>query len=92
MLGRRRPAGAVGLVDGGHQGLNDLISKGDIIFNRLCIAVVMAGALVGSGLVAAGVNAGPQLWGVNILAWFGVAFSAFLGMVLVGSIVRSGRI
>jgi len=74
-----------------HQGLNDLIAKGDIIANRLCLAIVMAGALIASGLVAAGVKAGPELWGINLLAWIGVGFAAFLGMLMVGSIVRSGR-
>jgi ubiquinone biosynthesis protein len=75
-----------------HRGLDLLTAKADVVFNRLVIAIVMAGVLIGSALVGASAHGGPHLLGVHVLTWFGVLTAGGLGLVLVISILRSGRL
>jgi ubiquinone biosynthesis protein len=74
-----------------HKGLDELISKFDVVFNRLAIAIMVAGAVVGAGLFGRS-NTGPELVGVNVLALLSLLIGAALSGVLVFAIVRSGRI
>jgi hypothetical protein len=60
--------------------------------NRLVIAIVMTGIFIGSALVGAGAKGGEYIWGVQILTWFGYMVAMGLGLVLVWSVVKSGRI
>jgi hypothetical protein len=62
------------------------------VFNRLVIGIVMAGTIVGSALITIGAHGGPHLLGVHVLTWFGFLVSFGLGLVLVWSIMRSGRL
>src|SRR3954454_1905472 len=75
-----------------HKGLDELTAKADVVFNRLVISVVMAGTIIGSALIGASANGGPHVLGVHVLTWVGFLMATLLGLILVWSIVRSGRI
>jgi ubiquinone biosynthesis protein len=75
-----------------HKGLDQLTANADAVFNRLVIGIVMAGTIIGSALVGIGANGGPHIWGVHVLTWFGFLVASGLGLLLVWSIVRSGRL
>jgi ubiquinone biosynthesis protein len=75
-----------------HKGLDEFMQKVDIVFNRLIVAMIVAGGLVGSSLIGAFVTAGPELFGINFLAVVGFLLSGALGIWLFLGILRSGRI
>jgi ubiquinone biosynthesis protein len=75
-----------------HKGLDEFMQKVDIVFNRLIVAMIVAGGLVGSSLLGAFVTAGPELFGINFLAVIGFVVSGALGVWLFLGILRSGRI
>ena len=75
-----------------HRGLDIMTAKADVVFNRLVIAIVMAGTIVGAGLIGIGADGGPHLWGIHIMTWIGIFAAGFLGLILVFSILRSGRL
>jgi ubiquinone biosynthesis protein len=75
-----------------HKGLDELTAKADVVFNRLVISVVMAGTIIGSALIGVSANGGPHVLGVHVLTWVGFLMATMLGLILVWSIVRSGRI
>jgi ubiquinone biosynthesis protein len=75
-----------------HKGLDLLTSKADVVFNRLVLAIIMSGTLVGAALIGAGANGGPHIFGIHLLTWLGVFVASGLGLILVLSIVRSGRL
>jgi hypothetical protein len=56
------------------------------------IAIVMAGTIIGSALIGANAAGGPHVLGVHVLTWFGFLVASALGLLLVWSIVRSGRL
>ncbi len=74
-----------------HKGLDDLLAKLDTLANRLVIALVVVGGLIGSSLI--GIFAkGPQVLGVNVISIAGFAVSAVLGAWLLWGVIRSGRL
>jgi ubiquinone biosynthesis protein len=75
-----------------HKGLDDLLSKLDTLFNRLVIALVVVGGLIGSSIIGVFATAGPQVLGINLISMLGFALSAVLGIWLVWGVVRSGRL
>ncbi len=75
-----------------HKGLDDFTGRWDVMANRLVVAIVMAGTLVGSSLIGLSATSGPHIWGVHVLALFGFVVAIGLGMLLVFSIARSGRL
>jgi ubiquinone biosynthesis protein len=75
-----------------HKGLDDLLAKLDTLFNRIVIALVVVGGLIGSSLIGIFAKGGPHLLGVNIISIGGFAVSAVLGMWLLWGVVRSGRL
>jgi ubiquinone biosynthesis protein len=75
-----------------HQGLDDLIHRMDIVFNRLGIAMVAVGGAVTSGILAATIEGGIQIAGVPLVAAIGLFLSAFLSIWLVWGVIRSGRL
>ena len=75
-----------------HKGLDDLMSKIDVVFNRLVVAMVVAGGLIGSSLIGIFAKGGPQLFGINIVSVIGFALSGVLGLWLLWGVVRSGRL
>ena len=75
-----------------HKGLDDLLAKLDTLFNRLVIALIVVGGLIGSSLIGIFAKGGPHLLGVNVLSIGGFAVSSLLGLWLLWGVVRSGRL
>ncbi|MGZ4393135.1 MAG: ABC1 kinase family protein [Gaiellaceae bacterium] len=75
-----------------HKGLDDLLNRMDVVFNRLVIAMVVAGGLIGSSLIGIFAKTGPHILGINIISVIGFAFSGLLGLWLLWGVVRSGRL
>ena len=75
-----------------HQGLDELIHRMDIVFNRLGIAMVAVGGAVTSGILAATIEGGFEILGVPLVAAIGLFLSAFLSIWLVWGVIRSGRL
>jgi ubiquinone biosynthesis protein len=75
-----------------HKGLDDLLAKLDTLFNRLVIALVVTGGLIGSSLIGIFAKTGPHLLGLHFVAAFGFFLSAVLGLWLLWGVVRSGRL
>jgi ubiquinone biosynthesis protein len=75
-----------------HKGLDDLLAKLDTLFNRLVIALVVTGGLIGSSLIGIFAKSGPHILGLHIVAAFGFSVSAVLGAWLLWGVIRSGRL
>src|SRR5436309_1116732 len=75
-----------------HKGLDEFMHKLDVLANRLVIALVVTGGLIGSSLIGILSNASPQLLGINVISFVGFIFSGVLGIWLLWSVIRSGRL
>lgn len=75
-----------------HQGLDDLFHRMDLVFNRLTVAIVSVGGIIGSSLIGLFAEAGPQIFGLHFLSVIGFSLSALLGIWLVWGVIRSGRL
>src|SRR4051794_40813737 len=75
-----------------HKGLEDLLAKLDVLFNRLVIALVVTGGLIGSSLIGIFAKSGPHVFGLHVVSAFGFLLSSILGIWLLWSVVRSGRL
>ena len=75
-----------------HKGLEDLTHKLDVVFNRLVVALVVAGGLIGSSLIGIFAKSGPHVAGLHIISFIGFVFSAILGVWLMIGVIRSGRL
>jgi ubiquinone biosynthesis protein len=75
-----------------HKGLEDLLAKLDVLFNRLVIALVVTGGLIGSSLIGIFAKTGPHLLGLHVVSIGGFALSFVLGLWLLWGVVRSGRL
>jgi ubiquinone biosynthesis protein len=75
-----------------HKGLDDLLAKLDTLFNRLVIALVVLGGLIGSSLLGIFAKSGPHILGLHVVAAFGFFLSAILGLWLLWGVIRSGRL
>jgi ubiquinone biosynthesis protein len=75
-----------------HKGLDDLMHKLDVVSNRLVIALVVTGGLIGSSLIGIFAKSGPHLLGLNLVAAVGFFASGVLGIWLLWGVIRSGRI
>src|SRR5947199_1688412 len=75
-----------------HKGLDDLLNRLDAVFNRLVVAMIVAGGLIGSSLIGIFAKSGPHVLGINIISVVGFAFSGILGVWLLWGVVRSGRL
>jgi ubiquinone biosynthesis protein len=83
-----------GQIDVGfvHKGLDDVISKLDVVFNRLVVALIVTGGLIGSSLIGIFAETGPQIFGVHFLSVIGFLLSIVLGIWLLLGVIRSGRL
>jgi hypothetical protein len=63
-----------------------------VLFNRLVIAIIVMGGLIGSSMIGAFATTGPQLLGLNVVSLVGFALSAVFGGWLLWGVVRSGRL
>ncbi|HEY7197966.1 MAG TPA: AarF/ABC1/UbiB kinase family protein [Gaiellaceae bacterium] len=75
-----------------HEGLDDLFRKLDVIFNRIVVALVAVGGILGSALLSAFSTGGPHIFGLHVVSVIGFSLSIVLGMWLVWGVIRSGRI
>jgi ubiquinone biosynthesis protein len=75
-----------------HKGLDEFLEQTQRVFNRLVIALVVTGGLIGSSLIGVFAKSGPHLLGVNAISVIGFALSTFLGVWLLWGVVRSGRL
>ena len=75
-----------------HQGLDVLIRRMDILVNRMVIALVAVGGVIGSALIGVFAESGPQIFGLNAVAFVGFGLSGLLGAWLVWGVIRSGRL
>ena len=75
-----------------HKGLEDLLAKLDVLINRLVIALVVVGGLIGSSLIGIFAKTGPHVLGLHVISVLGFGMSAVLGVWLLWGVVRSGRL
>jgi ubiquinone biosynthesis protein len=75
-----------------HKGLDDLLNRMDVVFNRLVVGMIVVGGLIGSSLIGIFAKGGPHLLGINIISVIGFALSGVLAMWLLWGVVRSGRL
>jgi ubiquinone biosynthesis protein len=75
-----------------HKGLDEFSHKLDVAFNRLVIALVVAGGLIGSSLIGIFATGGPHVLGLHIISLIGFALSTVLGVWLLIGVIRSGRL
>ena len=75
-----------------HAGLDELISKVDILANRLVFALLMAALIIGSSMLGIFTKGGIKFFGVSVFGLVGFVFAAVLGLLLLIGIIRSGRL
>jgi ubiquinone biosynthesis protein len=75
-----------------HKGLDEFMHKLDVAFNRLVVALVVMGGLLGSSLIGIFAEEGPTLLGVHFLSVIGFTFSGVLAVWLLLGVIRSGRL
>jgi ubiquinone biosynthesis protein len=68
------------------------MQKLDAAFNRLVIALIVVGGLIGSSLIGIFAKGGSSVFGVNVISVIGFALSTVLGIWLLWGVVRSGRL
>ena len=69
-----------------HKGLDDLLAKLDTLFNRLVIALIVTGGLIGSSLIGIFAKTGPHVLGLHVFSVIGFTLSALLGVWLLWSV------
>jgi ubiquinone biosynthesis protein len=75
-----------------HKGLDEFLEQTQRVFNRLVIALVVVGGLIGSAMIGTFATGGPHVLGVNVISVIGFALSTALGIWLFWGVVRSGRL
>jgi ubiquinone biosynthesis protein len=75
-----------------HKGLDEFLDSMQRVFNRLVVALIVTGGLIGSSLIGIFATHGPRLIGINVLSFVGFALSTVLGLWLLWGVVRSGRL
>jgi ubiquinone biosynthesis protein len=75
-----------------HKGLEDAIHQVSVAFNRLVMALIVVGGLIGSSLIGIFAHGGPKPLGVNVISVAGFLLSGVLGVWLLWGVIRSGRL
>jgi ubiquinone biosynthesis protein len=75
-----------------HTGLEPLFHRLDLGFNRLVVAIVAVGGIIGSALIGLFVDAGPSVLGLHFLSVIGFTVATILAVWLVWGVIRSGKI
>ena len=75
-----------------HKGLDEFMHKLDVAINRVVVALVVAGGLLGSSFIGIFATDGPQIFGVHFLSVLGFLVSGMLGAWLLIGVFRSGRL
>jgi ubiquinone biosynthesis protein len=73
-------------------GFDDLTYHIDHAVNRLAVALIVLGGLVGSAIVGALSRSGPQVMGLHLISFVGFMISGIFAVWLVWGIARSGRL
>jgi ubiquinone biosynthesis protein len=74
-----------------HRGLENFIFEMDRSSNRIAFSLIIAAIIVGSSLIIT-TNMGPHLFGFSFLGLLGYTIAGFLGLWLLISIFRSGKL
>lgn len=74
-----------------HRGLNELIFELDRSSNRISFSLIIASLIIGSSLIIT-TNLGPYLFGFPLLGLAGYLIAGILGLWLLISIFRSGKL
>ena len=75
-----------------HEGVDPFLHRMDVVANRFVIAIVAGSGAIGSALIGTFAHSGPQVFGLNVVSIAGFSISGLLGLWLVWSVVRSGRL
>ena len=75
-----------------HKGLDEFTTRLEHAFNRLVVAMVVAGGLIGSSLIGIFAKSGPHVLGLHVISLIGFALSGLLGAWLLWGVLRSGRL
>ncbi len=73
-------------------GVDDLAHHIDVSVNRIAVALVILGGLVGSSLIGVLADGGPHLLGLHLLSVVGFVLSGVFGVWLLWGVMRSGRL
>jgi ubiquinone biosynthesis protein len=73
-------------------GIDEIDQHMDQASNRLSVALVVAGGLVGSSIIGVLGNEGPQILGLHALSFVGFVASAVFGLWLIWGVLRHGRL
>jgi ubiquinone biosynthesis protein len=73
-------------------GIDDLAHHMDVSVNRIAVALVILGGLIGSSLVGVLADKGPQIMGLHLLSFIGFVMSGAFGTWLLWGILKSGRL
>lgn len=74
-----------------HRNLNWLYDMLDISSSRISFGLILAALMVGSALIMH-TGKGPLLWGYPVIGSIGFMLSGFLGVLVLISMLRSGRL
>jgi ubiquinone biosynthesis protein len=80
------------LVKISNPGVDDLSHHLDVSVNRIAVALVILGGLIGSSLIGVLAEDGPQLLGLHLLSALGFVLSGAFGVWLLWGIMKSGRL
>ena len=59
-----------------HKGLDEFMAKLDVLFNRLVVALIVTGGLIGSSLIGIFAKTGPHVLGLHVVSVLGFGLSA----------------
>lgn len=74
-----------------HRNLNWLYDMLDISSSRISVGLILAALMVGSAVIMH-TGQGPLLWGYPVMGTLGFVFSGSLGVLVLLSMLRSGRL
>jgi ubiquinone biosynthesis protein len=75
-----------------HKGLDGFMARLTTALNRLVVALMVMGGLIGSSLIGIFAKSGPTIFGINSLSVFGFVLSGVLGAWLLWGVIRSGKL
>ena len=73
-------------------GVDDLAHHIDVSMNRIAVALVILGGLIGSSLIGVLAEEGPQVLGLHVLSVVGFLLAGAFGLWLLWGVIRSGRL
>jgi ubiquinone biosynthesis protein len=73
-------------------GLDELDEHIDRASNRLSVALIVLGGLLGSSIVGVFAEEGPQVMGLHLLSFVGFVVSGAFGLWLIWGVMRHGRL